>query len=544
MKTVNRLTAFSALFVVSVLVYLTMAYLLRANGYYHYESLFFTEKVLVLSDQVHPKFNLMGFSYPTLQFVVCAFLFWFKPIWIPVLASSAGISLLLCMVLHYQWRHQFPMLMKVATLLFFWINPVLVYLAVSGSSVYLSLILFYVFVLSLFQYLDDLTTYRLATAALCLPLILFANYRLMWCILFLLPFIVMVSLHSLGIKNQTLYQQVETALNNRSLRRKFIGKSYSILIILLFLPACSIFFFLLINNLYTSNPYFFLENPNSTWNSLDVLRFFEFGSDRMFNFFSIDTLFVLWRSLLFCPLFFVLLFWQGKQFYRMLIAGGVIALLLFLHQTYGFFTITSEYLVLYLSFALVMLLYAVKESRQMKGASVAACVLLGLCVISGYFYMQHSSYKPEHLFIDAWKQPVNQTELEESKAVAAYLSEHVPANKRILIDDAVLYPVVAFSGRTDFLILHYHRDFLAILQDAEKYCDYIVLPDEYSELGSLDIINQYHKGMYSVGRDYLKLVFKTKGYRVYQVRFYSKHIQMKGEVESSKSTGTFVVTGE
>lgn len=505
------------LFGASSLLYLLVAFLVRRNGFYHYEALFFTEKILVLSDRVHPKFNLIGFSYPTLQFVICAFFFWLKPIWIPLLTSASGVSFLLCLFLHYQVKMSFPWYLKLGTVLFFWLNPVLLFAACSGSSAYLSLVLIFVFIHSLFQYLDDLTTYRIAAAALCMPLVLFANYKLMWLIVFLLPFIVLVSLHSLGLKNMSLYQQIETALNNRSLRRKFVGKSYSILIILLFLPTCSVFFFLLINQLYTNNPFFFLENPNSTWNSLDVLRFFEFGAERVLNFFSIDTLFVLWRSLLFCPMFFIALVFLSGNFYRFLLAASILTLLLFLHHTYGYFTITTEYLLLYISSALPAMLYYVREARNKKAAAAVMLLSMGLSVFSAYYYLASSSYLVEKKFSEALQQKITMPDVEESRKVANYVREHIPEKTKILIDDAVLYPVVAFSGRTDFLILHYHPDFLAVLQNAEKMVDYIILPDESKDLGSLDIINQYHRGMFTHGRDYLKLVFRTTGYRVYKV---------------------------
>jgi hypothetical protein len=83
---------------------------------------------------------------------------------------------------------------------------------------------------------------------------------------------------------------------------------------------------------------------------------------------------------------------------------------------------------------------------------------------------------------------------DENRELANYINR-LPDDARILIDDAIAFPIVAFTNdKKDLqkLTLPYQSTFLSAIEAPDKYDDYILLATERNEVtGFTQLNNKY-----------------------------------------------------
>jgi hypothetical protein len=149
-------------------------------------------------------------------------------------------------------------------------------------------------------------------------------------------------------------------------------------------------------------------------------------------------------------------------------------------------------------------------------------VLLTLCVIVqiyvGGYYLKTSSVAEEQNFVGILFNHNENGTYTDDMDVAMYLGS-LPSASRVLIDDAIAYPIVAFTADIKPLIMPYQGNFLSALESPDKFVDYVVMSSSKSLVSGYSQLN--NKYMISIKRnnsaiDFRK-VYETTNWVVYRV---------------------------
>lgn len=463
--------------------YMVLGVYLNSIGYFSHEALFYVEKTKILLEGVGYKLNLMGLTAPIIPFFT-SFLFsaFHTGLFAPLIASAFFTALLFFIMASTLIRRVNDFFYVFILLIVFLIHPGILYAASSGKSISMVLIFFFLFFVNLFKFYSSNATYHLSIASIFLVLLVFCDYKFIWLILFFIPIVLPITIESLNLREQESIFKLFLTYHNPSLRRKLINKTFALSIILFALPLTCLFCYKLLNLTYGHNLDFFNENPYGTWTVLaNKLNFDQISTSNVYQFSETSILLSI-KILVFCPMMILAIYLLRKRTYQILTILTPFAFIEFLHIKYEQVFLVQEYYLIFLVLSLLCILYMSEDVYHKAFFKLLVAVLTVVQLYTGFVFLKNSVIEEERSFVSVLlNQSSVDTHQQENRDMASYL-DRLPDDSRVLVDDAVAYPVVAFTDNIHKLILPYQSVFLSAMETPDKYADYVLLVTTKNEV--------------------------------------------------------------
>lgn len=499
--------------------YLVIGIYLNKLGYYNQESLFYIEKTKIVFEGVGNRLKVMGLTAPLLPFYSTFVFSSINSYLAPVIASSlgtAGLFYIISRSFNIRVKDDFYLVM-VAFL--FLLHPGIIYMACSGKAIYLVVICVYLFFLNLLKFYRSNTTFHVSIASMCLVMLIFCDYRFIWLTLFFIPLVLSITLASLNLGEKESIFRLFMSFNSPSLRRKLINKTFAIYVILFILPIASLICYKLLNQTHASDLNYFIESPLATWTVLvDKLNYDTTVTAVNYQLPELSILVSL-RVIYFCPLILFGLYLLRESTYQVLTILTLFAFVEFLHIKYDKLFLTYQYYLVFLFVALLCIIFKVHTIRKKNAVKIGLSMVILLQLYTGYIFLKNSLITDERRFITTLTERKPNDDQAESREIAAYINS-LPQGMHVLMDDAVAYPIAAFSNNIKQLTLPYQLDqFLSAIETPYRYDDYILIATPknpftgYTQLNDKYIpeIRRLNSGV-----NY-KRVYETDGWILYKV---------------------------
>ncbi|MEO6149268.1 MAG: hypothetical protein ABIN95_14110 [Mucilaginibacter sp.] len=509
------------LIIVTVLLavyYLFCAVYLNKLGYYNEESLFFIEKAKIVFGGVGNRLKVMGLTSPILPFYGILAFTSISYTLAPIIASAVGMAglfnLISNAIANRERNIYFYML-----LLTFVLHPGIIYAACAGKSIYIVLIFFYLFFYNILKFYKSNTTFHVSIASICLVTLIFCDYRFIWLTIFFIPLVLSITIHSLNLSEQESIFRLFLSFNNPSLRRKLINKTFALYIIIFILPIVCIMFYKLLNLTHAEDMNYFIESPYATWNIITDKLNYDLAATATTYILPDASLMVSAKILLFCPLILVAIFLFKENTYQILTLLTPFAFIEFIRIKYDKIFVTFEYYLLFLILAFLCVLIKAPSVKYTKALKAIFCILTVAQLFTGYYYLKNSPVIDEKNFYEALvKRKINYKQA-DNQDIASYINS-LPAGSEVLMDDAIAYPIAAFTDDFKKLILPYQDNYLQTVEAPDKYADYILVASEKNLVGTYSQLSHKYPGILKGINTGVSLinVYETADWVLYRIR--------------------------
>lgn len=508
------------LIVITVLIavyYLVCGIYLNHLGYFNQESLFYIEKVRIIFEGTGYKLKIIGLTAPAIPFFATFAFTSINAVLAPVIASALGTAVLFYLMastLVKKITDDFYLLLLIILFLF---HPGLLYTACSGKSIYMVLIFFYLFFLNIFKFYTSNTTFHISIASICLVVLLFCDYKFIWLTLFFIPLIFSISLQSLNLAEKEPLFRMTLSFNNPSLRRKLVNKTFALYIILFILPIASIICYKFLNLTNANDADYFLNSPYATWNVLaERLAYEKTALSADFKSPEISLL-ISARIVAFCPLILFAIYLFRRNNYQVLTLLTPFAFVEFLHIKYDQAFLVYQY---YLIFLVLTILCFTIKAQPVKNSILFKVLLGGIILLqlyTGYYFLNTSLIDDERNFITILKNRTVDEQQDENRDMVSYING-LPDGSKILVDDAVAYPIVAFTNNIGDLTLPYQDNFLSAIETPGQYDKYILIAKQKNLLSGYTILNStYSPIVYQGNNSTLEKAYETDNWILYKL---------------------------
>jgi hypothetical protein len=499
--------------------YVVCGIYLNQLGYYSQEGLFYVEKTKIILDGVGNRLKVMGLTAPLLPFYT-SFIFSVKNnILAPLIASSICTAALFYLMAWSLVKRVGDIFYLLVLLIIFLFHPGILYAATSGKSIAMVLIFFFLFFLNLLKFYRSNTTFHVSIASICLVILIFCDYKFIWLTLFFIPLVLFITIKSLNLSEQESIFRLNQSFNNPSLRRKLINKTFALYIILFVLPLACVICYKLLNLTHAQDLDYFTESPYASWTVLaDKLSFDQLSTSPVYQLPETSVMISL-RMLVFCPLILVAVYLFRNSTYQILTLLTPFAFIEFLHIKYDKVFLSHEYYLIFLVLALLAVLYRAQIVKNQLALKVVVGVITIVMLYTGFIFLQNSSVKEERDFISVISNRTPDTQELQNHDLANYINR-LPADSHVLIDDAIAYPVVAFTNDIRKLTLPYQENvFLSAIEAPDKYDDYILLATDKNEVTGFTQLNNRYIPVILKSNSGLRLrrVFETDDWVLYRI---------------------------
>ena len=500
--------------------YLFCGIYLNKLGYTNPESLFYIEKAKVVFEGLGNRIKVMGLTAPILPFYGIFIFTSINYALAPVIASAIGTAMLfyiMASTLLKRFTDDFYLLILIILFVF---HPGILYAACSGKGIYLSLIFFFLFFLNILKFYRSNTTFHISIASICLVILVFCDYNFIWLTLFFIPLIFSIAIQSLNLSEKESIFRLFLSFNSPSLRRKFISKTFALYIIIFILPIASVLCYKLLNLTHANDLNYFLESPYATWNVIsDKINYDLLYVNNTSTILPQDvSLLISAKALLFCPLIFVAVYLFRQSTYQVLTILTPFAFIEFLHIKYDKVFLVYEYYLIFMILALLCIMFRVQIVKRQRPIKLVIAVLVLVQIYTGYLFLSNSLVHDENNFITILLNRNTDESENENHDVASYLNG-LPDNSRILVDDAIAYPIVAFVKNIRQLTMPYQDEFASAIESPNKYDDYILIATAkniatgYTQINDkyIDQMKQQNSGLN------LRKIYETDNWALYEV---------------------------
>lgn len=498
--------------------YLLLAIYLNKLGYYNLESLFYIEKSKILLDGVGNRLKVMGLTTPILPFYGALLFSKISTLLAPVIASALGTALLfyiMATTLIKRTDDDFYLVLLVVLFIF---HPGLLYAACSGKAIYLVLIFFYLFFFHIIRFYSSNTTFHISIASICLVILVFCEYKFIWLTLFFIPLVLFISIQSLNLGEKETIFRLYQSFNSNALRRKLINKTFAIYTILFILPLASIIIYKMLNLTHANDLDYFLDSPYATWTVLaDRLNFEQATSFSHYQTSQISPL-VTASIALYCPMILVAIYFFRKSTYQLLTIATPFAFVEFLQLKYDKIFLAQEYFLVFLVLSLLCVILKAHEQKNQVGIKVLLGILVLFQLYTGYRFLNKSSLIEEQEFAGILFNPTQVDQQSENREIADYINA-LPPDAQIMMDDAIAYPVIAFTNHIHRITLPYQETYLSASEAPERYANYILIATEKNPLtGYTQLNNKYVPAIKHADKKLnLQKVYETDNWLLYKV---------------------------
>ncbi len=499
--------------------YIFLAWYLQHIGYYNQETLFYIEKAKIVFQATGSRLKVMGLTAPIFPFFAT---FIFTPVsyvLAPVFASAVGTAVLFNIMAGAFIQRINNQYYVIILLLIFMLHPGMLYVACSGKSFYLILTFFFLFFYNIFKYYESNTTFHVSIASICLVVLVFCDYKFIWLTLFFIPLVLLISIQSLNLSEKESIFRMFTSFNNSSLRRKLINKTFALYIILFILPLVSVIIYKILNLTHAADLNYFIESPYATWSVLAEKMDYNVLLDNNTHHNLPETSVITsLRIILFCPLILVGIFLFRKKTYQVLTLLTPFACVEFLRVKYDKVYLTQQYYLIFLMLALLCIILKAGTIRNQLNFKIMLALIVLLQLYTGWAFLDKSNITEEQKFIQVLLHKQVPEDQKDNQDIAAFIN-NLPGNPRLLMDDAVAYPIGAFVKNVDGLILPYEGNFLSGMEAPGRYASYILVATEGNPAnGYTQLNNRYlqmlHKENSSLALDKM---FETDNWMLYRV---------------------------
>jgi hypothetical protein len=499
--------------------YLVTGIYLNHLGYYNHESLFYIEKSKIVFEGLGGRLKVMGLTAPIIPFYANFVFTLINYKLAPVMASSVGMAILFYIMadtMAKKIRDEVYVWLVLALFLF---HPGMLYAACSGKSIYLILIFFFLFFHNLFKYYRSHTTFHVSIASICLVMLIFCDYNFVWLTLFFFPLVLSITLNSLNLGEQESIFRLFMSFNSPSLRRKLINKTLALYIILFVLPLASVLSYKLLNLTHSGDMDYFRESPYATWTvlmdklSVDSIITGSFG-------YKLPQLSILISAgvVLFCPMMVIAIYLFRQSTYQVLSILTPFALIEFLHIKYDNVFISYPYYLMFVVLAVLAVIFKLHTVKNHKAFKILLGITILVQIYTGWYFLSTSYIAEEQNFAKVLLERKPDELQDDNIEIADYLSS-LPGEAHILIDDAIAYPIVAFTHDIKPLILPYQTNFISAVETPDKYAQYVVIATAKNNVAGYTQLNDKymitaHQANSSVG---FRKVYETTNWIVYRI---------------------------
>jgi len=491
---------------------------LNRLGYFSQEALFYIEKSKLVLGGLGNRLKVMGLTAPILPFYTS---FIFSPInsvLAPVIASAICTAILFNMMASALIKRVKDLFYLLVLLIIFIFHPGILYAACSGKSIAMVLIFFFLFFINLLKFYRSNTTFHVSIASICLVLLIFCDYKFIWLTLFFIPLVLSITIQSLNLSEQESIFRLFLSFNNPSLRRKLINKTFALYIILFILPISCVICYKLLNLTHANDLNYFSESPYATWTVLaDKLTFDQLSTTSVYQL-PENSLLISVKILMFCPMIVVAIYLFRSSTYQILTLLTPFAFVEFLHIKYDKVFLVNEYYMIFLVLSLLCILYRAQTIRNQAALKLIVGILTLVQLYTGFVFLQSSSIGEERNFISILFNRANDTQQNDNRELANYIN-HLPKDSRVLMDDAIAYPIVAFTRDMHNLTLPYEGVFLSAIEAPDKYDDYILLATDKNEVTGFTQLNDKYVPVIKKANSALRLkrVYETNDWILYKI---------------------------
>jgi hypothetical protein len=498
--------------------YLLMGIYLNRLGYYNLESLFFIEKSKILLSGLGNRLKVMGLTTPILPFYGAFIFTKVNSLLAPVIASALGTALLFYMMALTLIKRTTDIFYLLILIVLFLFHPGLLYTACSGKSIYMVLIFFYLFFFNIIRFYSSNTTFHISLASICLVILVFCDYKFIWLTLFFIPLVLFIAIQSLNLGEKETVFRLYQSFNSPALRRKLINKTFAIYVILFILPLASILIFKMLNLTHANDFDYFLDSPYATWTVLaDKLSFEQATSFTHYQSSQISAL-VTASIALYCPMIIVAIYFFRNSTYQILTIATPFAFVEFLQIKYDKIFLAHEYFLIFLVLSLLCIIFRAYLHKNQPAIKIILSVIVLFQLFTGYMALKRSPLLEEQDFIKVLFNPVQVDQQSENREIADFINA-LPADAQIMMDDAIAYPVIAFTDHVHHITLPYQESYLSASEAPEHYVNYILIATERNPLtGYTQLNNKYIPAIKHSDNDLnLQKVYETDNWMIYKV---------------------------
>ncbi len=515
----SRNVLFLIITAILAIYYVYCGIYLNNLGYSNAESLFYIEKAKIIFEGLGNRIKVMGLTSPILPFYG-TFLFSSidKGVLAPVIASGIGTALLFYVMARTLMQRTGFFYLILLVLLFLF-HPGIMYIACSGKGIYLSLIFFFLFFLNILKFYRSNTTFHISIASICLVVLVFCDYKFIWLTLFFIPLILSIAIQSLNLSEKESIFRLFLSFNSPSLRRKLFSKTFALYIILFILPIASIVCYKLLNLTHANDLNYFLESPYATWNVLqDKLQYDQIATSGTSFLPSEISLLISIKALMFCPMILVAIYLFKDSTYQILTILTPFAFIEFLHIKYSEVFLNYEYYMIFIVLAYLCIMFKIHVVRRQGFIKFLLFALLIVQIFTGYYFLKNSNVLDEKNFFVALRDRKTDFSQQQNLDAAAALNS-LPTNGKVLVDDAIAYPVVAYSIHTQQLTMPYQDEFAGALESPEKYVDYMLVATAKNQNTGYTQINNKYVDIIKLNNNHLRLrtMYQNDDWVIYQI---------------------------
>jgi len=473
--------------------YLFMAFHIFKGGTFSNEGLFYAEKAALLADQDLDKLKLVGLVFPQLPFICTWFFSIFNQLFAPFAASAAGGAILFYIVVSSIGNHPSRNWLFVGILLTFVFHPGFLFIAVSGKSIYMMLIFFYLFISSFFRYFKSNTSYHISLASIYFTLLVFCKFKFIWLVLFILPVIFVSALQSMQIGQHHFLDRIAFALNSISIRRKLVNKTIAVYLVIFALPLTTLLIYKILNQMYTGDGNYFLDSPYANFSAIvnQTENFEGFLKTRINVFLPEVNFLTSVRVMVYAPLLLFCLAIFKSTLRNLFIVLSLFFFIEFLKIKYTGVYIPIEYYIGFICLCWAIILNS-SQTRTIRYTEQFYIAIIFVQMSTGYLMMAGSHIPEERKYAGALKRLIfeGKTQLQDGEMRIANYIKTLPKKVSILADDATAYRIIALSASAkQFLVPAQHR-FLSAFEQPESHVQYILINKKQSALSNFSLLSE------------------------------------------------------
>ena len=276
----------------------------------------------------------------------------------------------------------------------------------------------------------------------------------------------------------------------------------------------------LLNLTHANDLNYFLESPYATWNVLSERINYELLSlNNPNNILPQEvSLLISAKALLFCPLIILAIYLFKESTYQILTILTPFAFIEFLHIKFDKIFLIYEYYLIFMILALHCIMFRVQTVKKQTVLKTLIAIIVVIQFYTGYIFLQNSPIADEKNFISMVVNRQSNDEQNENHDVAGYINS-LPEKSRILVDDAIAYPIVAFVKNIRQLSMPYQDSFASALESPDKYDDYILIATARNIATGYTQVNDKYIGILKVNSPTLNMrkIYETQNWAIYEI---------------------------
>ena len=178
-----------------------------------------------------------------------------------------------------------------------------------------------------------------------------------------------------------------------------------------------------------------------------------------------------------------------------------------------------EYYLIFLILAILCFVIKAQPLKNSLGFKAILTVIVLVQFYTGCYFLSNSLIDDERNFITALRDRTPDDRQDENRDMANYING-LPDNSKILIDDAIAYPIVAFTNDVANLTMPYQENFLSAIETPGQYVGYILIANSKNTLAGYSVLNaHYAPVMYQSGNNYstLQKAYETEHWTLYKL---------------------------